>query len=93
MPAITRILKVKPRIKGFHVYRRRIDIGTELKFELELQNQHNKNAIIVKTIVSDEIAGHGTELLGQLLAPVMQFGEIASIDPAYTSELRNVRGT
>ena len=93
MPAVTRILKVNPRIKGFHVYRRRIDIGTELKCELELQNQHNKNAIITKTIVSDEIVGHRPELLGQPLAPMMQFGEIASIDPAYTSELRNVRGT
>ena len=47
----------------------------------------------MKTIVSDEIVGHRPELLGQPLAPMMQFGEIASIDPAYTSELRNVRGT
>ena len=93
MPAIIGIGKFKSRIKGFHVYRKRIEIGTELKCELELENQHNENAFIVKTIESDEIVGHGPEFLAQVLAPMMQSGEIASINVACTCEPRNVRGT
>ena len=51
-----------------HVKRRRIDIRTELKRELELQNQHS------------EIEGHVPQFTAQALAPMMQYGVIASIN-------------
>ena len=34
-----------------------MNIRTELNYELELQNQRNEDAIVVKTIESDEIVG------------------------------------
>ena len=47
----------------------------------------------MKTIESDEIVWHGPEPLAQVLPPMMQFGEIASIDAACTFDPRNARGT
>ena len=38
---------------------------------------------------SDEIVGHVLKFLAHVLAPMMQSGEIASIDLVYTSEPRN----
>ena len=89
MLAIIRVRTVNSGIKQFHVYRRRIDIGTELHCELELQNQHSQNATVVKTIESDEIAGHVPGFLAQVLAPMMQSREIVSIDAVITGEPRN----
>ena len=55
--------------------------------------KHNENGIIVKTTESDETVGHGAKFFAQVLAPMMQSGEIASINAACTCESRNVRGT
>lgn len=43
--------------------------------------------IAVKTIESDEIVGHVAEFAAQILAPMIQSGEIASIDAVFTGEL------
>ena len=56
---------------------------------MELQNLHSKNAIVVKTIESEEKEDHVPGSLGQVLAPMMWFGEIASVDSVCTGEARN----
>ena len=45
--------------------------------------------IAVNTIESDEIVGHVAEFAAQILAPMIQSGEIASIDAVYTGKTRN----
>ena len=57
--------------------------------------QHSENAIVIKAIQSDEIVEqHALEFLVQVLVPIRQSGEIASIDAVCRGELRNApKGT
>ena len=54
-----------------------------------MQNLHSKNAIVVKTLESEKKEDHVPGSLGQVLAPMMRFGEIASVDSVCTGEPRN----
>ena len=47
------------------------------------------NATFVITRKSDELVGHEWDFFVQVLAPVMQFEEIAPIDAMYMSKIRN----
>ena len=51
-----------------------------------MKNQRSKNATVVKAIESDEIVANAPEIFAQLLAPIMRFGEIASINAVSTGE-------
>ena len=68
---------------------RRVDIRTELKCEMELQNEHSEKTALVKIIESDEIVGHVPEFLAQVLAPMMRSGETASVDAVYMGKPRD----
>ena len=48
-----------------------MDIRSELKYKLQLQNQQTENAIVVKIIECDEIVGHIPEFHEQILASMM----------------------
>ena len=74
-------------ISRLHV---QIDTRTELKYELKPQNQHSENAIVMKTIESDEIVGHVPEFLARVLATMMRSGEIPSINAACTCKPKNI---
>ena len=56
------------RVKGFHAYKKQVDIGTKLHCELEPENSLCKKAIIVKTKEGDTV-GHVPDLLAHALAP------------------------
>ena len=56
------------RVKGFHSYKKQVDIGTKLHCELEPENPLCKKAIIVKTKEVDTV-GHVPDLLAHALAP------------------------
>ena len=43
------------RVKGFHTYKKQVDIGAKLQCELEPENSLCKNAIIVKTKEGDTV--------------------------------------
>ena len=56
------------RIKGFHAYKKQVDIGTKLHCELEPENSLCKKAIIIKTKEGDTV-GHVPDLLAHALSP------------------------
>ena len=66
-----------------------MDIRSELKYKLQLQNQQTENAIVVKIIECDEIVGHIPEFHEQILASMMWSGNISSIDLVSLGEPRN----
>ena len=45
------------RVKGFHAYKKQVDIGTKLHCELEPENSLCTKAIIIKTKEGDTV-GH-----------------------------------
>ena len=54
------------RVKGFHAYKKQVDIGAKLHCELEPENFLCKKAIIVKTEEGDTV-GHILDLLAHAL--------------------------
>ena len=56
------------RVKGFHAYKKQVDIGTKLHCELEPENSLCKKAIIIKTKEGDTV-GHVPDLLVHALSP------------------------
>ena len=60
------------RVKGFHAYKKQVDIGTKLHCELEPENSLCKKAIIVKT--KGDTVGHVPDLLAHELAPEISGG-------------------
>ena len=72
------------RVKGFHAYKKQVDIGTKLHCELEPENSLCKKAIIVKTKEGDTV-GHVPDLLVHALAPEI----IVSIETIVTGEPRS----
>ena len=73
------------RVKGFHAYKKQVDIGTKLHCELEPENSLCKKAIIVKTKEGDTV-GHVPDLLAHALAPEISGGNIVSIEAIVTGE-------
>ena len=73
------------RVKGFHAYKKQVDIGTKLHCELEPENSICKKAIIVKTKKADTV-GHVPDLLAHALAPEISGGNIVSIEAIVTGE-------
>ena len=76
------------RVKGFHAYKKQVDIGTKLHCELEPENSLFKRAIIVKT--KGDTIGHVPDLLAHALAPEISGGDIVSIKAIVTCESRSV---
>ena len=76
------------RVKGFHAYKKQVDIGTKLHCELEPENSLCKKAIIVKTKKGDTV-GHVPDLLVHALAPEIGGENIVSIEAIVTSEPRS----
>ena len=76
------------RVKGFHAYKKQVDIGTKLHCELEPENSLCKKAIIVNTKEGDTV-GHVPDLLAYALAPEIIIGNIVSIEAIVTSEPRS----
>ena len=76
------------RVKGFHAYKKQVDIGTKLHCELEPENSLCKKAIIVKTKEGDTV-GHVPDLLAHGLAPEISGGNIVSIEAIVTGEPRS----
>ena len=75
-------------LKGFHAYKKQVDIGTKLHCELEPEKSLCKKAIIVKTKEGDKV-GHVPDLLAHKLAPEISSGSIVSIEVIITGEPRN----
>ena len=71
------------RIKGFHAYKKQVDVGTKLHGELEPENSLCRKAI-VKTKEGDTV-GHVPDLLVHALAPEI----IVSIETIVTGEPRS----
>ena len=76
------------RVKGFHTYKKQVDIGTKLYCKLEPENSLCKKAIIGKTKEGDT-AGHVPYLLAHALAPGITSGSIVSIEAIVTGEPRS----
>ena len=76
------------RVKGFHAYKKQVDIGTKLHCELEPENSLCKKAIIVKTKEGDTV-GHVPDLLAHALAPEISGGNIVSTQAIVTGEPRS----
>ena len=72
------VTKLTSRVKGFHAYKKQVDIGTKLHCELEPENSLCKKAIIVKIKEGDTV-GHVPDLLAHVLAPEISSGNIVSI--------------
>ena len=71
------------RIKGFHAYKKQVDVGTKLHCELEPENSLCRKAI-VKTKEVDTV-GHVPDLMAHALAPEI----IVSIETIVTGEPRS----
>ena len=82
------VAKLTSRVKGFHAYKKQVDIGTKLHCELEPENSLCKKAIIVKTKEGDTV-GHVPDLLAHALAPEISGGNIVSIEAIVTGEPRS----
>ena len=82
------VATLKSRVKGFHAYKKQVDIGTKLHCELEPENSLCKKAIIVKTKEGDTV-GHVPDLLAHALAPEITGGNIVSIEAIVTGEPRS----
>ena len=67
------VVTLTSRVKGFHAYKKQVDIGTKLHCELEPENSLCKKAIIVKTKEGDTV-GHVPDLLVHALAPEISGG-------------------
>ena len=76
------------RVKGFHAYKKQVEIGTKLHCKLEPENSLDKKAIIVKTKERDTV-GHVPNLLAHALAPEISGGNIVSIEATVTGEPRS----
>ena len=76
------------RVKGFHAYKKQVDIGTKLHCELEPENSLCKKAIIVKTKEGDTV-GHVPDLPAHALAPEISGENIVSIEAIVTGESRS----
>ena len=76
------------RVKGFHAYKKQVDIGTKLHCELEPENSLCKKAIIVKTKEGDTV-GQVPDLLAHALAPKISGGNTVSIEAIVTGEPRS----
>ena len=79
------------KVKGFHAYKKQVDIGTKLHCELEPKNSLCKKAIMVKT-KEENTVGHVPDLLAHALAPEISGGNIVSIEAIVTGEPRSARG-
>ena len=66
------VAKLTSRVKGFHGYKKQVDIGAKLHCELEPENSLCKKAIIVKT--KGDRVGHVPDLLAHALAPEISGG-------------------
>ena len=76
------------RVKGFHAYKKQVEIGTKLHCKLEPENSLDKKAIIVKTKERDTV-GHVPNLLAHALAPEISGGNIVSIEATVTGQPRS----
>ena len=76
------------RVKGFHAYKKQVDIGTKLHCELEPENSLCKKAIIVKTKERDTV-GHVPDLLAHALATEISGGNIVSVEAIFIGEPRS----
>ena len=76
------------RVKGFHAYKKQVDIGTKLHCELEPENSLCKKAVIVKTKEGDKV-GYVLDLLAHALAPKISGGNIVSNEAIVTGEPRS----
>ena len=76
------------RVKGFHAYKKQVDIGTKLHCQIEPENSLCKKAIIVKTKEGDTV-GHVPDLLAHAVAPEISSGNIVSVEAIVTDEPRS----
>ena len=79
------------RVKGFHAYKKQVDIGTKLHCEFEPENSLCKKAILVKTKEGDT-AGHVPDILAHAVAPETSGENIVSIQAIVTGEPRSAPG-
>ena len=82
------IATLTSRVKGFHAYKKQVNIGTKLHSELEPENSFCKKAIILKTKEADTV-GHVPDLLAHALAPEISGGNIVSIEAIFPGEPRS----
>ena len=75
-------------VKGFHAYKKQVDIGTKLHCELEPENSLWKKAIIVKSKEGDTV-GHVPDLLAHALPPEISGGNIVTTEANVTGEPRS----
>ena len=76
------------RVKGFHAYKKQVDIGTKQHCEYLLGNSLCKKAIIVKAKEGDTV-GHVPDLMAHALAPEISGGNIISVEAIVTGEPRS----
>ena len=87
MYVVVCIATLTTRFKGFHAYKKQVDIGTKLHCELEPENSLCKKAIIVKTKEGGTV-GHVPDLLAHALASEISGGNIVSTEAIVTGEPR-----
>ena len=75
------------KVKGFHAYKKQVDIETKLQCELEPENSLCKRAVIVTTKEGDTV-GHVPDLLAHVLAPEISSGNIVSTSRRYVGDRR-----
>ncbi|XP_074644266.1 uncharacterized protein LOC141901088 [Tubulanus polymorphus] len=80
------MMRVCWSIKGYHIYRRRPTVGTELIVYPEVGNKHEKDAMIVKT-VNDKIVGRVPANLCRVFALMLQAGYTDEVTCVYTEEV------
>ena len=76
------------KVKGFHAYKKQVDIETKLHCELEPENSLCKRAVIVTTKEGDTV-GHVPDLLAHVLAPEISGRNIVSIEAIFPGEPRS----
>ena len=82
------MLQHSHQVKGFHAYKKQVDIGTKLHCKLEPESSLCKKAIILKTKEGNRV-GHVPDLLVYALAPEISSGNIVSIEAIATGKPRS----
>ena len=71
------LVSIKSAIKGYHVYRNDVSVGTVLNYIPEPENEYSGSAFIVKT--GEIVVGHVPEGLCQLFKQLINDGSVLEI--------------
>ena len=69
--ASVKLVTVTSSIKGFHIYRRSLDVGEKLKCVLEETNRYS-NTAVKDAGDANETIGHIPDALSKVVAPALK---------------------